>query len=234
MRDYDVTAEFYDILHAADYLATTQRLLDRWLGTPTHAVIDVGAGTGLGTQMLARRTNVAVHAIEPSRSMRAVLLSRLAEHTEFLSRVQVHACGVQSLNLRGESDFALCLNIMGTFDPHERESALSALAGALVPGGRLVVQRPPATAAAGCHELPSRMVGGQTYGGYVTATPLSDGEIAWRFTYRVTQGDVLVREEAETFAGYMVGREEFDHELRNVGFVPVETDEPEVCIATLG
>jgi SAM-dependent methyltransferase len=233
MRDYDVTAEFYDVLHAADYLATTRRLLDRWLGTPKRAVIDVGAGTGLGTALLASRTDVPVHAIEPSRSMRAVMLSRLAEHGEMLSRVRVHTCGVQNLRLRPAADFALCLNIMATFDAYERASALSALAGAMVPAGRLVVQCPPTEAVASRNDLPSMRVGGETYGGYVTATPRNDTQIEWCFTYRVTRGDVLVRQETETFAGYAVCRGEFRAELRTAGFIPHDVDEPEICVATL-
>src|SRR5690606_42082628 len=42
-------------------------------------VIDVGAGAGVGTRTLARVTAAKVIAVEPSLTMRAVLLARVAD-----------------------------------------------------------------------------------------------------------------------------------------------------------
>jgi SAM-dependent methyltransferase len=231
VRDYEVTAEFYDVLHSARYLRQTQALLDRWLGTPRLGVIDVGAGTGLGTALLARRCDVPIHAIEPSRSMRAVLLSRLAGQEELLSRVHVHPCGVQALNLHRQADFALCLNTMGTLDAGERADALTSLARAMVDGGRLVVQRPPTHVETSRALLPSWKLGDETYGGEVTSTPVGEGVMEWRFTYRVTRGDVVVRREQETFRGHTAPPDAFAEELRRAGFTVVGTAEPDVVVA---
>jgi SAM-dependent methyltransferase len=229
--DYEVTAEFYDLLHGARYIRVTQAILDRWLGEPRSAVIDVGAGTGLGTALLARRCAAPVHAIEPSRGMRAVLLSRLAGHEELLSRVHVHTCRVQDLNMHDQADFALCLNILGVMDPSERAAALDALARAMMAGGRLVVQAPPAQVRERCSRLPSWSLGDETYGGEVTSTPRGDDMIEWRFTYRVTKGDVLVRQESETFYGYVATPDAFRGELERAGFLITDTDEPDIVIA---
>src|SRR5262245_36322695 len=123
---YAVTAEFYDLLQAADHLRVTGRLLDRWLGRPEVGVLDVraGAGPGLDTALLARRCPVAVHAVEPAASMRAVLLSRLAEHPDPSTRVRVHARAMQELGLLGVADFAWCLNTMAGLDPADRAAVL--------------------------------------------------------------------------------------------------------------
>lgn len=231
MPDYDVTAEFYDVLHATEQLRVTGRLLDRWLGSPRSAVIDVGAGTGLGSALLARRCDVPVHAIEPSRSMRGVLLSRLAGQEELLSRVHVHTAPVQRLNLHDEADFTLCLNTMGTLDSAERADALAALARAMTHGGRLVIQRPPTDIVESRSLLPSWSLGDEIYGGEVASTPVSDGVIEWRFTYRVTHGDILTRQEQETFHGYVVPADAFDQELTRAGFSIVGNDTPDIVIA---
>jgi SAM-dependent methyltransferase len=222
MRSYDVTAEFYDVLHASRYVRSTRRVLDRWLGTPTVGVIDVGAGTGLGTSLLTARCHVDVHAVEPSRAMRAVLLSRLAGQPDVLSRVHVHTCLVQDLNLHRAADFVLCLNTMGTLDREARAAALAALHRAVVPGGRLVVEAPPARLPTDVHQLPSWTLGDQRYGGTVSTRDAGAGRFTWHFDYRVTNGDALVRSEHESFPGYLVP--DFEPELTDAGFAVTERD----------
>ncbi|GAA1421342.1 class I SAM-dependent methyltransferase [Catellatospora coxensis] len=228
---YAVTAEFYDLLQATEHLAVTGRLLDRWLGSPEVGVLDVGAGTGLATNQLARRCSVTVHAVEPAASMRAVLLSRLAGQAEVLPRVRVYARNVQDLGLTGVADFAWCLNTMAGLDRSERAAALRALARALVPGGRLVVQRPPTRAAADRRDLPSWRLGGDLYTGEVSTTPVGADRVRWRFSYRVSRDGALVREETEVFDGHLATESGFDAELTEAGFTVVGADEPDIVVA---
>ncbi|GAB4055948.1 class I SAM-dependent methyltransferase [Catellatospora paridis] len=228
---YAVTAEFYDLLQATEDLAVTGRLLDRWLGRPEVGVLDVGAGTGLATNVLARRCAVTVHAVEPAASMRAVLLSRLAGQTEVLPRVRVYARTVQDLGLVGVADFGWCLNTMAGLDRSDRAAALRALAAALVPGGRLVVQRPPSRAVAQRHDLPSWRLGGDLYSGEVTTTPVGADRVRWRFDYRVSRDGALVRAETEVFDGHLATESGFDAELASAGFVVVGADVPDIVVA---
>ncbi len=233
MPSYEVTAEFYDVLQATEHLRATSALLDRRLAEPRVGVLDIGAGTGLATILLAQRTHVIVHAVEPAAAMRAVLLSRLADHSDLLARVRVHAGPVQRLGLTDAADFALCLNTMGTFDADDRHTALAALAQALVPGGTLLVQRPPESPELGVHVLPAWRLGGDTYGGEVAANPIDQSMIEWRFTYRVMRGGMLVREETEAFTGYLASVKAFETELGRAGFDVVDMDEPDVAVARL-
>ncbi|WP_144119288.1 class I SAM-dependent methyltransferase [Catellatospora sichuanensis] len=230
-QEYAVTAEFYDLLQATEHLAVTGRLLDRWLGRPEVGVLDVGAGTGLATNLLARRCAVTVHAVEPAASMRAVLLSRLAGHTEVLPRVRLYARNVQDLGLAGIADFAWCLNTMAGLDLSDRAAALRALATALVPGGRLVVQRPPTRAAEDRRDLPSWQLGGDLYSGEVTTSPVGADRVRWRFSYRVSRDGALVREESEVFDGHLATESGFDAELVAAGFTVIGTDDPDIVVA---
>jgi SAM-dependent methyltransferase len=231
MRSYEVTAEFYDLLQATDFARIAERLLDRWLGDPQVGVLDIGAGTGLATALLARRVAVTVHAVEPAASMRAVLLSRLAGHQDLLSRVRVHARTVDRVGLRDAADFALCLNTMSTLEPAERAAGLDALATAMVPGGVLVVQRPPASPGPARADLPCWYLGGDVYGGEIACTRTGDETVEWRFTYRVTRDDVTVREQVETFDGYLATPECFAEQLARAGFASVDADDPEIVVA---
>jgi SAM-dependent methyltransferase len=230
-RSYDVTAEFYDLLHARAYLDETERLLDRWLGEPAVGVLDLGAGTGLGTVAIAARCGVAVHAVEPAASMRAVLLSRIAAQPHLLERITLHAAPMERLDLRSVADFALCLNTMSTLDEPARRRGLAAVARALVDGGRLVVQRPPGEVSLGCTPLPAWQLGTDRYGGETEGRLVGRDEIEWRFTYRVVREDAVIREVTETFRGFLVPRSRFDDELRAAGFEPEGSDEPDIAIA---
>ncbi|GHJ43835.1 hypothetical protein Cs7R123_11770 [Catellatospora sp. TT07R-123] len=228
---YTVTAEFYDLLQAAQHRAVTVPLLDRWLGRPVVGVLDVGAGTGLDTVLLAERCDVTVHAVEPSSTMRAVLLGRLTARADLLARVRVHAREVERLGLAGVADFAWCRNTVSGFDTAGRAAALAAMATALVPGGRLVVQRPPAVALPDRGDLPSVLVGGDLYSGELTTTPVGDQRVRWRFAYRVSRDGALVRQEDETFEGHVVTPEAFARELAAAGFTVEAEDIGDTVVA---
>ncbi|MEV0272072.1 class I SAM-dependent methyltransferase [Hamadaea sp. NPDC050747] len=230
-HSYAVTAEFYDLLQADDFRRIAERLTRRWLGTPRVGVLDVGAGTGLATALLAERTGLVVHAVEPSGPMRAVLLSRLAGNPQLLNRVRVHAVGVQDVGLTAAADFAWCVNTMACLDPEERAEGLAAIRAALVPGGRLVVQRPPHRVEPPW-ELPSRRLGDDLYTGQVTCADAGPDRATWRFTYRVTHGDQVVREARESFEVHLAQPVAFAAELRAAGLDPVGEDEPEIVIAS--
>jgi SAM-dependent methyltransferase len=231
MRSYEITAEFYDLLQATRYVQRADALLSRWLGRPRVGALDVGAGTGLATELLAKRCRVTVHAVEPTRSMRTVLLSRFAARPELLERVRVHARPIQDLGLRQVADFGLCLNTMGTLDRDERGEALAALADALTPDATLVLQRPPDGPGPPHATLPAWHLGGDIYSGDVACTQGRPGAIEWRFTYRVTRDGAVVREEVETFDGFLVSAGDFDAELSDAGFVATAIDDHDVVVA---
>jgi hypothetical protein len=120
---------------------------------------------------------------------------------------------------------------MAGLDPAARAAALAALAVALVPGGRLVVQRPPTAAADSRRDLPSRHVGGDRYTGEVTTERTGPRTVRWRFDYRVSRAGALVRTATEVFDGHLATVPEFDAELAGVGFTVEATDDPDIVIA---
>jgi SAM-dependent methyltransferase len=231
MPSYEITAEFYDLLQATRYVRQTDAILDRWLGRPRVGVLDVGAGTGLATELLAKRCAVTVHAVEPTRSMRTVLLSRLAGRPELLAHVRVHARPIQDLDLRQVADFGLCLNTMGTLDRDERAAALAALADALTPDATLILQPPPDKPGREHADLPAWHLGGDIYSGEVARTLSRPGIIEWRFTYRVRRDGRVIREEIEAFDGFLVSADDFTAELRDAGLVVSEVDDHDVVVA---
>ncbi|AUS78670.1 class I SAM-dependent methyltransferase [Actinoalloteichus sp. AHMU CJ021] len=236
---YSVTAEFYDLLHLDGYREWART----WLATSARrarlGVLEVGSGTGAMTWVLAEESEVPVHAVEPSRAMRAVLMGRLATASDRVrSRVRVHPHPLGAAGLAGVADLAVCVNLAAGLPPAEREDALwPAVARALVPGGLLVVDSPRrGSPAAEEWPLPSTRLGPDVYTGTVRCAPGDRaGPDRWTFRYQVLGERGTLREETETFPTWPLDPEVLDQELRVAGFLPAGTAggwDPEVPAMT--
>ncbi len=220
MEPYAATAEFYDLLHRERYRARAHQLLRVTDYQPTIGVLEIGAGSGLVTTVLAEAyPDVPILAVEPATPMRALLLGRLAAAEELRSRVTVYPAEVQALDLEGVADLAVCVDVAATLAPDQRRGVWAATARALVPGGVLLVESPPPVPESGRASLPCVRVGADRYTGEVTATATGPGTVRWRFTYRVLRDDRVLREMAEEFDGWSVDPDELRTELAGAGFV---------------
>ncbi|WP_232838278.1 methyltransferase [Streptomyces geranii] len=225
---YAVSAEFYDVLQADSDAARVRR----WYGAAVRrarlGVLDVGAGTGRVTLMSLVESRVPVHAVEPSRAMRSPLMTRLAALPAGLrARVTVHPhrldeAGPHGAGLGGVADVAVCHNTVACLHPESRRALWPAVAGALVPGGVLLVQLPPARLPyrETTHDLPAQWIGRHEYGGRVVAS--ADGDrIRTRFDYWVRGEGGVLREHHETFWMWPAARGRVIGELASAGFAPL-------------
>ncbi|WP_197084587.1 class I SAM-dependent methyltransferase [Saccharothrix sp. ST-888] len=216
---YAVSAEFYDVLHGAEY---RRRALA--LSGPAAAarvgIVELGAGTGLVTGVLVGASSVPVHAVEPAAAMRTVLLSRLsAAGSAALGRVTVHPCRAQQLALPAQADLAVCFRVFACLPPVERHAVWHSLAGWLLPDGLLLMDRPPAALPAGperCRVGEAR-VGSDTYSGWLTERPEHD-RIRLDYLYLVHRRGREIRRAEETFHQWPLTDEELDEELTEAGF----------------
>ncbi|AUG75369.1 hypothetical protein CFP65_0402 [Kitasatospora sp. MMS16-BH015] len=199
---YTVSAEFYDILQAeTDRHLAEQRFTEAAVRA-RHAILDVGAGTGIVTEVLLRASSVPVHAVEPAPAMRAALLSRLAHlGADRRARVTVHTEPVSTAGLAAVADLAVASNMIACLEPATRRATWKALAAALMPGGLLLFDPPPAALPAGAETVgrlgPVR-VGPDLYSAEVTRRP-DRGILRTVFTYRVEREQEVLREAQEAF-----------------------------------
>ncbi|MFB7462249.1 class I SAM-dependent methyltransferase [Streptomyces sp. NPDC056224] len=198
---YAVSAEFYDLLHARSYHRHAQALAGP-AAAARIGIVEIGAGTGLVTEVLIDASIVPVHAVEPAATMRSLLLSRLHPPVgrSAADRVTVHACSALDLSLTGQADLAVCLRLVPCLPPEERRMLWQAVADLLVPGGLLFLDRPPA-------RLPVRptrrslgevRLGTDTYRGQVTARA-EDGLIRCDYAYLVCRQGRILRRSQESF-----------------------------------
>jgi thiazolinyl imide reductase len=141
---YTPSAEFFDLV-AAEHTATSsvpaivELLADADLGK--GPVLDIGAGTGLVTEAVARaRPDAEIIACEPAAGMRAVLTSRVFSDENLRSRVTVTADAAPDLDLPDQVSVVLLCGVLGHLDADGRARLWRRLSRRLAPGGLVVVE----------------------------------------------------------------------------------------------
>lgn len=141
---YSPSAEFFD-LFAAEHTATSSApavaalLADADLST--GPVVDIGAGTGLVTEAVARaRPDAEIIACEPSAGMRAVLTSRVFSDEDLRTRVTVTADSAPDLDLPDRISAVLLCGVLGHLDAEGRARLWRRLRRRLAPDGLVLVE----------------------------------------------------------------------------------------------
>lgn len=201
---YAAAASMLDLASAA-YRPAQTAAVDRWLPmlrTAAGPVLDVGAGSGaVIEQILRAEPSATVLALEPSPSMRALALSRLARFPTWHARVTIRPEDFFSAALPDRLAGAVLLGVLGHFTPDERRAVLAALAARLPVGtGALVdLQLPLQPTRMDPVESTIGRIGALEYRMRAHARPLGGERMQWTMTYRcLDDGRVLTEETAVT------------------------------------
>ncbi|MCX4471355.1 class I SAM-dependent methyltransferase [Micromonospora sp. NBC_01655] len=222
--EYRVSGEFLHLLSEPAWRAlhtpVAEALRDA-VGSAT--LLDVGAGSGLGTEGLASAAPEGeVVAVEPSPALRAVLLSRVAARPDLRRRITVVAADALGVDLPVSLGAVLAMNMIGHLDRAGRRAFLRRVAERLVPGAPLVLNvQPPAEPTPVPFSIFSAVaVGRHTYEGGGSAEPSGPDSVTWRMRYRVldANGDPL-REEHVDYRWHVVSVEVLLAELSEAGLV---------------
>jgi SAM-dependent methyltransferase len=140
---YAPTAEFYDLVGVQRWTQSDPLLAAALAGTDTgHGpVLDLGAGTGRSTEVVARTLPEArILAVEPSPAMRSALTSRVVRDEDLRRRVTVVAAGAQDVELPDRLSAAVICGVLGYLDRAERADLWARLTARLPVGAPVVVE----------------------------------------------------------------------------------------------
>lgn len=226
--EYSASAEYLHLLSVPMWTGLRPRLAAALTGIDPHAgpALELGAGSGLGTDVLLDTLGNDVLAAEPSASLRAVLLSRLADRGT--DRVTVFPGSATEVPLPDRIAAVVGLHMVGHLAPPDRKQLWTAVTERLPPGGPVVLNvQPPATAEA-VPEFPwmSVAVGGLLYEGTGSAQPTGPDSVHWRMRYRTRREDGTVLAEASAeYAWWPVSADGLAAELADAGLVATVDDD---------
>lgn len=188
MSGYGVTARYYDPMASAAHAHVDERIAGALAGlnTAVGPVVDVGAGTGLTTALIAGTLPAAeVVAVEPDPAMLPALMTRVWANPDLRKRVTILPSGILEALLPDRIAGAVLSASLVHLGPPERARLWPLLAERLAPGGRIIVEvQCPSAEDMAEVEIASARVGRVTYRGSAEATQVGPDRQRWRMTYR--------------------------------------------------
>lgn len=194
---YDDLAEFHDVFMGPVWEQLRPRVRTV-LGRCSEAdvVVEIGAGSGMGTSVIAAECRAEIFAMEPNQVMRAMLLGRVGADADLAARVSVLPDGAPE-GLAGLPDHVhavVIAHVLGHLDAAQRSATWAALAQRLTPGAPILVttQEPP-TADTG-DAVQTRRIGRHTYTARHHGGPTDLDRATFCTTYQVHHDGHLLRE----------------------------------------
>ena len=188
MSGYSVTAQYYDPLMAAAHAEVDAQIVAglQTLDTRGGPVVDIGAGTGLSTTLIATTLpDAEVLAVEPDASMRSALMARVWGNEDLRARVSILPSNVFSAPLPDTISGALLSASLVHFSPEERLKLWTLLADKLCPRGRVILEiQCPEAIDIPSFDMAEVKVGRITYTAKATAYRTAPDRQRWTMIYR--------------------------------------------------
>jgi SAM-dependent methyltransferase len=236
---YVRTAPFYDVMASSFWAslgpAPAGLLVD--VDPTAGPVIDLGAGTGRSTVVIGESVMEGeMWAVEPSPSMRAMLLGHLGWRADLWGRVTVVAGDAVGFDWPQQVAAVVACNMIGHLDVGERAALWQRLATTVAGGFAVIGLQPPSRPARlDCTEMTSVDVGHHRYVGLAEAEPTGPRSMRWTMTYRKIAGPSVIEEAVNTFDWWTVDVDDIRDEVtdagltadpRGEGLVVVRSSEP--------
>lgn len=210
---YEGLGEFHDLFMTEPWERLRPHVRGLFAELPATAIVaDLGAGSGMGTRVLAQASRARIVALEPSLVMRSVLTARVIDNPDLADRVTVldGALPADLDSLPRHLDGFLCAHMLGHLEEPDRQRLWRGLGDRLTPGavGLVTTQErheddlARTGRRAGEPLVETRALGGLEYRAVYRDAGTLGAADRFSTTYQVLGGGELLRE--ATFAGSWV------------------------------
>jgi SAM-dependent methyltransferase len=223
---YAIAAEYYELWAGGLWTELGPVLRDALEGIDpaTGPIVELGAGTGFGTVVIAEAVPAArIVAVEPSRAMRAVLVSRIVGQS-LGDRVTVIPADFAGMSWPDRLAGFVAVAMLGHLTSGERVRLWGTLAARLAPDAIAVVhlQPPGRPEVIPPTRLPAGRLGDHEYEAWSQAEPVGARTMRWTMTYRVLRDGAVIDEQQETSNVTTVNKDDVVAEAAAVGLSAVE------------
>lgn len=212
MSDYAVTAQFYDAVASEQHGAVDAQIAEALKGLETtgYPVVDVGAGTGLTTQVIAGVLPEAeILAVEPDPAMRPAIMARVWSDPDLRRRVSILPMSILTAPLPPVISAAIASASLVHFSPQERERFWALLAARLSPAGRAVVEiQCPIAQDMSETCMATAQVGQVTYKGWASAQRIDESRQHWRVRYVARLNGVEIDRQCTDFVCWVASADQ--------------------------
>lgn len=229
MSGYAVTAQYYDPFAVATHGAVDGRIAAAlgWFDTGAGPIVDIGAGTGLSTLLIASiLPDAEIVAIEPDASMRAALMTRIWACPDLRGRVTIMPFHILEAPLPDTISGAVLSASLVHLGPPERERLWPLLGERLTRNGRIIVEvQCPQAEDLAEFSMPSVEVGRMTYSASAAAQRIGSDRQRWRMTYRAYLGSDEVARETATYDCWTISADRILEEAACAGLAGRAVDD---------
>ncbi|GAB5414262.1 MAG: class I SAM-dependent methyltransferase [Congregibacter sp.] len=190
VSSYSMAAQFYDAvsLNTRDHVHQTISRSLQLLNSVQGPIVDIGAGTGLTTELIATADPTReVFAVEPDSAMRSSLMTRVCASPEMRAQISIIPMHIMDAPLPPRIAGAVLGASLVHFSPRERASLWQLLARRLNPRGVIIVEIQCAKAEAIPEvQIAATRVGRVDYICLAGAEKIAKDQQRWTLTYRAT------------------------------------------------
>lgn len=223
MTQYAVSAQYYDLFASLARAEVEERTAAALMGLDSQAgpVLDVGAGTGRSTSLIASTLPEAeIFAIEPDPAMRAALMMRITLDEDLERRVTVLPYDILNAPLPSQISGALLSASLVHFDPCARLMLWKLLARRLVPSGRAIIEIQCETAE-DIAETPlgEFAIGRAKYRASASARKIGEDRQTWRIEYVASLDGQILSRDVVSYDCWAVSNERVVKEAVSAGLI---------------
>lgn len=229
MSAYAVTAQYYDPFASDAHELVRQRIAAalRALEGVDGPVVDVGAGTGLTSALIAATLpNTEIMAVEPDPAMRPALMTRVWNDSDLRRRVTILPFGILEAPLPDGIAGAVFSASLVHLGPEERSRLWPLLAERLAEGGRIIIEvQCPVAVDMAETEMGCGAVGRMLYSATASAERIAPDRQRWRMTYRASMGGLAVSEDVVSYDCWTISADQILEEAAAAGLAGYASDD---------